>query len=97
MEGQEDRPPQPPSHGPVMPVAVKDIHAEEAVCRERYAVQSAPHHIIERCAMPESGEEHGNHQVDIGAHLSLSVSSESEDIEIVSYPGRERDVRRCSR
>ena len=59
---------------------------------ERYsAVQSAPDHEGPVRAVPQAAEQHGQHQVDVGARCAAAIAAERH-VEIVAQPGRQRDV-----
>jgi hypothetical protein len=41
--------------------------------------------------VPEAADEHGGHQGEVGAHVSVAAAAEG-DVEIVAEPGGERDA-----
>ncbi len=71
--------------------AVAHRRAIELVHGERAAVQCAPQHEVPVRPVPQSAQEHRQHEVDVGAPGALPVPAE-RDVQIVPQPGAERDV-----
>ena len=55
------------------------------------AMQCSPHHKVERCAVPQSTQEHGNKEVEILAEPALAVTAQ-RDVEVVAQPCAQGDV-----
>src|SRR5690606_27516404 len=64
---------------------------EAAVGDEVEAVEGAPGDEGPGGAVPEAAQEHGGHEVELGAHRALAVAAQG-DVEVVAEPGGEADV-----
>src|SRR5947209_10249870 len=64
---------------------------KQAVERQEQSVVGAPQHEIPARAMPKSGGEKANPEIDVGLKLAAAIAAERH-IEIVADPGGERDV-----
>src|SRR3954468_25085392 len=58
---------------------------------QRYPVQTAPDHKRPRAAVPESAEQHRDHDVAIHEPRRPAISAE-RNVEIITEPGRKADV-----
>ena len=65
--------------------------AEELVYGQCHSMKSAPYDEIPRSAVPESAQQHGEYQVEIGTQLAFPVAAQ-RDIEVVAQPGGQGDV-----
>ena len=65
--------------------------AEELVYGKCYAVQSAPYDEIPRSTVPESAQQHGQNQVDVGTDLAFPVAAQ-RNVEVIAQPGGQGDV-----
>ncbi|MPN04004.1 hypothetical protein SDC9_151240 [bioreactor metagenome] len=61
------------------------------VHHQRAAMQCAPEHHLPVCPVPKPAEQHGQHQVDLGAGFPFPVAAK-RDIEIVPQPCGKADV-----
>src|SRR5262245_49375030 len=55
------------------------------------AMEAAPDHERPGCTMPETAQQHGEHQVDVSPERAPSVSSE-RNIEVILQEPRQRHV-----
>ena len=60
--------------------------AEELVNSKCYPMQSAPYDEIPRSAVPESTQQHGQNQVDVGTDLAFPVATQ-RNVEVIAQPG----------
>ena len=65
--------------------------AEELVYGKCYAVQAAPYDEVPRSAVPESAQQHGQNQVDVGTYLAFPVTAQ-RNVEVIAQPGGQGDV-----
>ena len=77
--------------GHIMLVVVQHLEVQGALQAKKHAVNATPQNEVETGAMPQAAEQHGGQQIDVGAHLALTVSAEG-DVHIIAYPRRQRDV-----
>ena len=60
--------------------------AEELMNGQCHAMKSSPHNEVPRSTMPESAQQHGQNQIDIGTEFPFSVPSQ-RNIKVVAQPG----------
>jgi len=92
IEGEENarNTPEPPHFGSCGFGAGNDAQPE-LVQGQRYAVQRSPKDEAHGRPVPQTAEQHGDEQVEIGADTPLAVAAQ-RDIEIIAQPRGERDV-----
>ena len=49
--------------------------AQAFMQRQSHSVQSAPYYKVPRSSVPQSSQQHGENQVDVGTQLTLTVSA----------------------
>jgi len=68
-----------------------DFGGFAAFDRQKGTVQPAPGDESPTGSMPQTSQQHGDHQIDVGALCAAAVAAEAY-IEIVAQPARQRDV-----
>ena len=75
MEGQQGGSYPAQSFALIMTVAVQYLLTEELVNGKCKAVKTAPDDEVERGAVPQSSEEHGDHQVEVLTDATVTIAT----------------------
>ena len=75
-----------PTFALMVTFVVKHIGTQPLVYGQCCAMHATPSHEIQAGSVPETTQQHGHNQVDIGAYAASAVATQ-RDIDVVAYPG----------